>query len=157
MAKVHVWLGPGWGGIGHAALLLDRVTPSVYISWWPSGTKKKLLQTAGHFTPTFESDVKEEYGNPHAIVSLKCLREDLIANWWQQVKLRGAAIPFAPNLQPYSNNYDFLGNNCSTIVLKALEVGCGVKKVFKMATPQEVLLQAGILRARESLNTSPVN
>jgi hypothetical protein len=153
MAKVYVWY-PGFSGIGHAALLLDRIHPPVYISWWPSERKRKLVQTSGHFTPTHESDVKEEFGNPSMTVPLKCLQEELIASWWQQVKVGGVAIPFAPNLQPYSNNYDFLANNCSTIVLKALHVGSGdgsgriMTLLKRVATPGDVLMYASFLRMR---------
>jgi hypothetical protein len=127
MAVVCVWAPHSARGgldVGHSALLLDRIHPPAYISWWPDGgVDKAHPKTKGHFTPPYRQDVLAEHGNPTRIISLKCLQETTIAHWWHQVKIHGAAIPLAPKFQLVSSDYDLWYNNCSTIVLTAMKVG----------------------------------
>ena len=154
MAIVCVWFPheghQGGIDVGHSSLLLDRIRPPVYISWWPKGAvNKDHPSTQGHSVPPYRQDVQLELGNPSRIVSLDCLAETTIAKWWKQAKASGSAFPYARRLQPVSNNYDLWDNNCSTIVLLAMKVG-GSEKILPfragIVTPLHIWMYASRLK-----------
>lgn len=153
MALVCVWLphkADGAIDVGHSSLLLDKIRPPAYVSWWPTdGVNKARPSTKGHANPPYRRDVESEHGNPNYFVSLKCLEENRIAHWWNQVKAHGVGIPLASRFQPVSNDYDLWDNNCSTIVLLAMRVG-GSERVAPfqggIVTPINILFYARTLQ-----------
>jgi hypothetical protein len=122
LLTVHVWDFRGkdiaWG---HASITLEDGT---HISWWPSTNRKYALgenvpiySAEPNDNQTFARDVKLEKSLPDWQLKIVCLDEDKIKDWW---------ISYKEN-----HNWETLGNNCSTVVYRALHIGGGPLK-FQM-------------------------
>lgn len=103
--------------VGHASILLDRTYPNAYISWWPNKDRTAFS------TPTPEQDVKLEGGPPSFCVSLNCLDETAMRNWWNRLKLDGAPIPYRAVHWPELPRWTLNRSNCSHIVALAMVIG----------------------------------
>lgn len=109
--------------VGHASLTLEQ--ENRYVSWWPNADHTSFA------TPDYAFDLHEEEGPPNATVRLDGLDEAAIAMWWDRVKIDGHPIPFRADFFPADNKWTLDRNNCSHMVLLALEVG-GAEQHAKM-------------------------
>ena len=129
--------------VGHASILLDRISHPVYISWWPQEPATK--------TPTWKIDVEAEGGNPNVMISLDGLDEQKIASWWSVLR---------SSRRGESGGYEFLSYNCSTVVAQALSTGgaekLAPKPVVSMWTPARIEDWANALIAQSKTGTNGI-
>ena len=132
MVTVYVWNFMGkniaWG---HASMHCEQT----YISWWPTGEGRvpsKISQSVYAASPfrnqTFQTDQLFEGDGkflkaPDHSIRISGLDEVAIKNWWAGFGLvRNGAL-----LQGPLPAWTSLGQNCSTVVAKALSIGGGDK------------------------------
>jgi hypothetical protein len=123
MITVYVWLPKRLGNqknVGHSSMTVGGLT---YISWWPD-------EAAGFgrdFHPirnkSYQSDVRDEGGNPHWSVQLYGLDEKAILDWWAGFGLIKGRVELQGPLPPYN----LASQNCSTVVAQGLKTGGGDK------------------------------
>ena len=134
--------------VGHASLTLDGCEPNNYLSWWPNEGH------TSYWTPTYEQDLTLERGPPTFRVNLDCLNEENISSWWNRVKLDAIPIPYRARWFPADTKWTLSNNNCSHMVLMAMELGGAEKfaSMFRwnaeMVTPPQ--LHAYALRVKAS-------
>lgn len=113
MVLLRIWNSGkhGGGGWGHSSLEVGGRPPAgIYISWWPGDLKGNLPAVFAE-NMTLEQDInKLEKRQPNAVFQIHELDERAIKVWW--MKWRGS-----------SYMYRVAGQNCSSVVAKALQEG----------------------------------
>jgi len=122
MINVYVWLPKQENSqkyVGHASLLVNGFS---YISWWPAEEPSELRKD---YSPirnrNYDGDVQGEGRKPDCNIDLTGLDERSILRWWQSFGLMNGNQELQGPLPPYN----ILGQNCSTVVAKALKIGGG--------------------------------
>lgn len=130
VVTVYVWLQRGQN-VGHGSLALSDGT---YISWWPSEDKNKTA-VAFHWksidastSPSYSEDKEAEGHDADSRITIERLDEAAIRRWWAQFS--------------DVSKYHILGNNCCTVVFKALKEG-GAENFVKFPV-QMVATPAGL-------------
>jgi hypothetical protein len=115
---LFVWL-PSSGNIGHASIQVA----TTYMSWWPGSDKMlSYLVTGGSpQTPTYDSDVDSEGGEPDWTGDFFGWDDDGAIAFWNaatSLDFQKAVSAVRSGIPP--QQYSFVCNNCSTMVIKIL-------------------------------------
>ena len=116
--KIYVWLPPFFLRAGHAALEIET---NLYLSFWPANnenwdkkSKKKKTKSFGGITKGFtyinsyEEDCCQIGRRAEQIIEIVNMPTNFIKDYWQSLK---------------TSNYNFILQNCSTVVGNALLKG----------------------------------
>ena len=112
--KVYIW-APTSALIGHSSM---KLADGTYISHWPKETCSATRQECESWQPDdVAEDISNEDGrNPIVIdVSISADDQKKIKAWWNNYK---------------KSNYNFISNNCSTVVYLALKIAFPYLSVF---------------------------
>jgi len=119
MIDVYVWMPKhiaNQKNIGHTSLLINQQT---YISWWPEQHGLKNVHPIRN--RNYFSDVIGERCNPDWNLQLNGLDEEAILEWWKGFGLVSGNTILQGPLPPYN----FIKQNCSTVVAIGLKKGGG--------------------------------
>ena len=139
--------------VGHASLTLNKSKKKSYVSWWPDKTHTSFA------TPSYNEDIKLEGDKPSTRTEIDFLDEDIIAAWWDRVRIDGRAYPWKTDFLPADNKWTLERNNCSHLVWLALKVGGAEKHASLMrwgaelVTPPQIHIYAERLKASRRINS----
>lgn len=123
MITVYVWLPKRINSrknFGHSSMLVNRLH---YVSWWPDESAGLGSDYHPIRNQSYESDVEYEDCEPDWTIHLKGLDEKSILAWWEIFGLMKGNVMLQGPLPPYN----FMSQNCSTVVAIGLKKGGGDK------------------------------
>ena len=141
-AKVYFW-SPTSELIGHSSM---KLADGTYISHWPKEACSATRQECESWQPDdVAEDIRNEDGRQPIVidVSISADGQKKIKSWWNDYK---------------KSNYNFISNNCSTVVYQALKIVFPYLSVFdgkiRAWVPKAVEMVANGVRAGSAFFTA---